>query len=168
MTALTIYILVNPGRIGFLSRISLTLRSIVSVKTSVRSLRSGNRYDITVRATRLASTINSGSVVYKNGSDSIPQKASSVICLPKTLLIALQQKRAANVVEPSMLSHIDSSSLQACVFTVSDFCLSQLSIARLTNSEASSVIRSASTSLVLIRLRQIATKSFPFLGIKTS
>jgi hypothetical protein len=38
----------------------------------------------------------------------------------------------------------------------------------LTNSEASSVIRSASTSLVLIRLRQIATKSFPFLGIKTS
>jgi len=46
----------------------------------------------------------------------------------------LQQKIATNVVEPSMLSHIASNNLQACVFTVSDFCLSQLSIAKLTNS----------------------------------
>lgn len=168
MTALTIYIFVKPGRIGFLSKISLTFRSIVSVKTSVRSLRSGSKYDITVSATRQASTISSGSVVCKNGSGSMPKKPSSVIAFPKTLLIALQQNRAASVVEPSILSHIDSSSLQACVFTVSDFYLSQLSIAKFTNSDASSVIKSASTSLVLIKLRQTDTNSLPFLWIKTS
>jgi len=82
--------------------------------------------------------------------------------------MALQQNIAANVVEPSMLSHRASKNLHACVFTVSDFYLSQLSIARFTNSEASSMIKSASISLVLIKLRQTDTSSLPLLRMNVS
>lgn len=124
---------------------------------------------MTVIPTRQASTMNSGSVRLRNGSWSNPQRPSSSItgsvpCIrAKAKLMALQQKVVTKVVEPSILSHMDSKSLHAYVLTVIDFCLSQQSIAKLTNSCGSERIRVASDSPVFIMFMQIETKSLALL-----
>ena len=68
--------------------------------------------------------------------------------------MALQDRLAMNVTEPSMLSQSASISLHACVFGTSDIYLSQQSTVKLMYSCGSSSMRSASDLVNLIRLKQ--------------